>query len=75
MNTLSVISIICVITGLLLKYMVGRRKFSRRNVTGIERFRSYNQMILIRAFENIMNTLAKLLLTSAIILFILSRCT
>ncbi|MEZ2337298.1 hypothetical protein AB6735_16765 [Mucilaginibacter sp. RCC_168] len=53
------------------KYWIGRRRFYRRSITGLEGFKSYEQMRLIRFIEWLGVIFANLLIMGGILLFLL----
>ncbi len=52
-----------------------RRKFYRRNTSGVEEFRSYGNMLLTRAYEKTMRILSALFIAAGaiVLLTLLSR--
>lgn len=54
--------LILISIGLLMRFLIGRRKFNRRNVAGIEVFSSYLTAVTIRLFERLFNLFGLLLI-------------
>ncbi|MGF7072365.1 hypothetical protein [Mucilaginibacter sp. 3215] len=52
---LTIYAIILLLIGLLLRYLIGRRRFNRRNIAGLQHFRSYSQALFITTFEKLLN--------------------
>ncbi|HEY4325118.1 MAG TPA: hypothetical protein VGN20_14070 [Mucilaginibacter sp.] len=43
--------------GLYVRYRIGRRRFCRRGIAGLQQFRSYRSALLIRLMESLINLL------------------
>lgn len=54
MNTLLIIGIIGLIIGFIIQYWIYRRKFYRRNSSGVEGFSSFEKSVFTRLFEQIL---------------------
>lgn len=54
------------IAGIAGKHMVQRRRFYRRNLAGIEEFRSYGAMVATRALEGVLDIASRLCLAAAV---------
>jgi len=63
--------IILLLFGLLLRYIIGRRRFNRRSLAGVQGFRSYAMAVLTMTIEKLANIFATLCILLAIILFLL----
>ena len=50
--------------GILIRHLIKRRRFYRRNVAGLESFHSYTRSVLIPFIEGIFNLLGLLLILS-----------
>lgn len=59
--------LILISIGLLIRYLIGRRKFNRRNVAGIEVFSSYLTAVAIQFLERLFNLFGFLLVAFGII--------
>lgn len=59
-----------IMIGLVIRFKIGKRRFSRRGMTGLEWFPSYGQAIITKLIEGLFMIIAKLLILSGI-LFIL----
>lgn len=53
---------IFIIVGLVIRYAIGRRKFNRRTMTGIEGFKSYRRAVTITFAERLARFLANILI-------------
>ncbi|WP_423147854.1 molybdenum ABC transporter permease [Rubrolithibacter danxiaensis] len=56
------IGIMFLLAGFILKYIINRRKFNRRSITGMELFHSYEQALFIRSMEGIVIFIARVLI-------------
>ncbi|WP_039816499.1 hypothetical protein [Xanthomonas arboricola] len=54
--------------GFALQFLVGRRRFLRRNVAGIEQYGSYLSLLFNRAFNRLAALAAALLLAAGLVL-------
>jgi hypothetical protein len=54
--------ILSVIISIILKHWVGKRKFYRRNVAGIEEFKSYGSAVITDLLEKFVSFIAKVLI-------------
>ena len=57
--------------GLFMRYLIGRRRFYRRSIAGIQGFKSYPNAVIILTIEKLVNTLATLFMILAIVLMII----
>ena len=64
--------ILSVIISIILKHWVGKRKFYRRNVAGIEEFKSYGSAVITDLLEKFVSFIAKVLIILGIISIIAS---
>lgn len=53
---------ICVIIGLILRYKVAKRRFNRRNITGLQFYETYDQGLVTRFMEGFARFVGPLLL-------------
>jgi hypothetical protein len=56
--------------GLLVRYLISRRRFNRRGITGLQLFSSYEQWWLTTRIEALINFLALLAILSGVFLLI-----
>jgi hypothetical protein len=63
--------ILLLLFGLLVRYFIGRRRFNRRSLAGVQGFKSYAIALLTITVEKLANILATLCILLAIILFLL----
>jgi len=54
--------------GLLIRYQVGKRRFNRRSITGMELFSTYGKGIVTKILEGFANLLGRLLILLGIAL-------
>jgi len=64
------LGIFAVISGIGIRYWMGRRKFYRRNITGTESFKSYEQMNLIRFGEGLGLWIGNIFIIIGVLLFL-----
>jgi hypothetical protein len=64
--------ILLLLLGLLVRYIIGRRRFNRRSLAGVQGFKSYTRAILITTVEKVINGLALLCIILSVMLFIIS---
>lgn len=69
MISINVIASFILILGLGLRYLVNRRKFNRRNFSGVEAFKSYEHKTSARFIDQLLKLLAWLLILGGAILF------
>jgi len=55
-------------TGLFIRYHIGRRRFNRRGIGGLQQFSSYGKAVVITAIEKLANFLALLCLIAGVLL-------
>ncbi len=68
----TLLSVVLVICGLALHYIINRQRFNRRNVCGLQSYSSYEKNLLITLLEKLGKVLANLLLLSGILLYCIS---
>lgn len=54
--------LLLILAGLVIRFIVGRRRFSRRNFTGVQVFSSYIASQLVPLLERLFNLLGMLLI-------------
>lgn len=63
------IAIVCTVIALLIRYWVGRRRFNRRGVGGLQHFSNYEKAVVTTFFEKLLMLASfALLLIAAILL-------
>lgn len=70
MNTIIILGIICLFLSIAIYIFVGRRKFYRRNQSGIETFRTYSSSVLNPLGERILKLVSFLLFIAGLLLFV-----
>lgn len=58
------------VVGFLINYIISRRRFYRRSITGMQVFKSYEQAWITRWIERIGRLIAFLLIIGGLILFL-----
>ncbi|WP_199119914.1 hypothetical protein [Pedobacter sp. ASV28] len=61
--------IILIAVGLILRYIVGRNRFNRRGVGGLQHYDSYNRALATTLFEKILKLIGTLLLLAGLFLY------
>jgi hypothetical protein len=56
------------IAGLLINIIIGRRRFNRRGIAGLQMFSSYTKWLIITRLESLFNFIAYLLIIAGIII-------
>jgi len=56
--------------GLFIRYHIGRRRFNRRGVAGLQHFSTYGKAVIITAIEKLFSLMAYLCLLAGLILLI-----
>jgi len=56
--------------GLIIRYLIGRRRFNRRSIAGLQLFSSYEKWWIITRIESLINFLALLAIIAGIFLLI-----
>jgi hypothetical protein len=62
--------IFLVVTGIVVCYKIGKRRFNRRNLAGLEWFPSYSRAVLTRLAEGLFGLLAKLMILTGLLLLL-----
>ena len=55
------------IAGLFIRYQIGRRRFSRRSITGVQIYSSYFKAILTTIIETLLNIIGALFIVVGIV--------
>lgn len=63
-------SISLLAVALLIRFWVGRRRFNRRGLGGMQHFTSYGKALFTTVFEKILMLIATLLIVAAILSFL-----
>lgn len=69
---LQILAVAAVIIGLVIRYIINRRKFYRRGVGGLQHFRSYERAVIIRFFEGLFSIVSGLLILAGGLALVLS---
>ena len=70
-NHLTICAVILLMFGLTLRYIIGKRRFNRRGVAGLQQFKSYDIAIITVMIEKAANIIAALMIIGAVILYLL----
>ena len=62
--------LILIIVGLIVRYVIGWRRFNRRGITGLQLFSSYEKWWLTTRMEAVINFLALLAMIAGLILLL-----
>ena len=60
------------VVGFTINYIIARRKFNRRSITGLEEFKSFEDAWLIKLIETFGSLVAKLFILIGIFILVLS---
>jgi hypothetical protein len=63
-----VIGVILLIIGSLIRYLVGKSRFNRRNHFGLQRYRSYEEGVVTRAGQGCAGTIGTLFVLAGLLL-------
>jgi hypothetical protein len=72
MNTTVLTAALLTALGLFLRYRIGRRRFNRRGLGGLQHFTTYGKTIWVTGFETLINFLGLLCLLAGLLLFALT---
>jgi hypothetical protein len=68
---MKILGILLLLFGLFLHYIIGRRKFNRRSIAGVQGFKSYSFAVITLTIEKLVNIFAKLCIALAVLLMII----
>lgn len=68
MKTTLTTGMILAAIGLFIRYQIGRRRFNRRSITGLQQFPSYNRFIVTVIIENLIYFIGSLCLWAGLLL-------
>jgi hypothetical protein len=68
---LTIYAIILLAIGLSLRYIIGKRRFNRRGVAGLQHFESYGVALFTTIIERVLNIIATLMIIGAIFLYLI----
>jgi len=69
-NHLTIYAIILLTIGLSLRYIIGKRRFNRRGIAGLQHYKSYGVALITTIVESVVNIIAALLIIGALILYL-----
>ncbi|OCX54298.1 hypothetical protein BEL04_08550 [Mucilaginibacter sp. PPCGB 2223] len=69
---MGILSVIFFLIGFGLRYWLGKRSFYRREITGIESFKSYNNMLFTRFWEGLIGFFSVFFIIVGIIFLLVS---
>ena len=61
-----IIGLFILVVGYLIRYIIGKRKFKRRAITGLEGFKGYNSALTSKFFERILLIIAKIFIIAGV---------
>lgn len=64
-------SILLLVLGLFIRHQIGRRRFNRRNIAGLQLYSSYFKGVVTRIIETLLNLFGALCIAIAIITLII----
>ena len=67
---LTPLGVVLILAGAVIRYKIGKRKFNRRSITGLELFPSYGKGIATRFMESVATIIAKLMILTGILLIL-----
>lgn len=67
-----IIGIVLIIVGFFINYRIARRRFYRRSITGLERFKSFERSWVIRSLESLGRLAAKLFILAGLVCILVS---
>lgn len=72
MSTIIIVGVLALTTGVVINYIISKRKFKRRTITGAQVFSSYEKSKLIPSIEGLGRLIAWLLIIGGIFLIIIA---
>lgn len=57
--------------GISIRYIIGKRRFNRRGVAGLQYFKSYDSALITVFIERLVNIIAILMIIFAIVLYLI----
>jgi hypothetical protein len=64
--------IFLLLAGASIRYKIGKRRFNRRNLAGLEWFPSYRRAVLTRLVEGLFSLFAKLMILAGLLLLLIA---
>ena len=64
-------AVVLVAIGLILRYFIGKRRFNRRGIAGMQYYNNYKQALITTTIERLANIIASLLIVAGIILYLI----
>lgn len=71
-NHLTIYAIILLAVGLSLRYIVGKHRFNRRGMAGMQHFKSYGVALVTSIIERVVDIIAALMIIGAIFLHLIN---
>ena len=69
--TVIILAIVLLAVGILIRYIIGKRRFNRRGVGGLQHFKSYGMGLATIFIERVLNIVACLMIIAAIVLYLI----
>jgi len=70
-DRITMYAIVLVAIGLISRYFIGKRRFNRSGIAGMQYFNSYKQALITTTVEGLLNIIATLLIVAGIILYLI----
>lgn len=70
LSTTQIFGILLLLTGFIIHLIVGKRRFDRRGVGGMQHFRNYWTALIVTFFEWLVSVASKLLILSGLLLLL-----
>jgi hypothetical protein len=69
-TTVQILGAVLLLTGFILRLFIGKRKFDRRGVGGLQHFRSYWAALILTFFEWLASVVSTLMILSGLLLLL-----
>ena len=70
--TMRIVGSVILTVGLVIHYVIARRKFNRRAITGVETFSSFEKAKITRLVEGLGKLISRLLILGGLVLIVVS---
>lgn len=67
-NFTEFLPLLFIIAALAIRYIIGKRRFNRRGIAGLQHFRSYGHAVIITLLERLALWAANILMLSAVVM-------
>jgi hypothetical protein len=69
-SAIDITALMLLLVGILIRYQIGKRRFKRTNVAGLQLFPNYGTALLTRFFERLINFIGLLMIVTALFLIL-----